>query len=229
MTQDEASSEAWVRILIVDDHALFGQGLRALLETEGMAQVVGEATDGNEAVAKARELGPDVVIMDIGMPGMNGLEASQIITQQSPETKVIILTVYDSDNYFFEALDSGASGYVLKQAAFTDLQMALDAVRRDGVFLYPSLARRLVQDYVDRMGSGEERTAYLTLSPREGEVLELIADGRTSREIADLLTISVNTVQTHRSHIMEKLNLHSRAELMRYAVRMGLVRQSGRL
>ncbi|HAL46306.1 MAG TPA: DNA-binding response regulator [Dehalococcoidia bacterium] len=229
MTQDEASSEAWVRILIVDDHALFRQGLRALLETEGMAQVVGEATDGNEAVAKARELGPDVVIMDIGMPGMNGLEASQIITQQSPETKVIILTVYDSDNYFFEALDSGASGYVLKQAAFTDLQMALDAVRRDGVFLYPSLARRLVQDYVDRMGSGEERTAYLTLSPREGEVLELIADGRTSREIADLLTISVNTVQTHRSHIMEKLNLHSRAELMRYAVRMGLVRQSGRL
>ena len=229
MTQDEASSEAWVRILIVDDHALFGQGLRALLETEGMAQVVGEATDGNEAVAKARELGPDVVIMDIGMPGMNGLEASRIITQQSPETKVIILTVYDSDNYFFEALDSGASGYVLKQAAFTDLQMALDAVRRDGVFLYPSLARRLVQDYVDRMGSGEERTAYLTLSPREGEVLELIADGRTSREIADLLTISVNTVQTHRSHIMEKLNLHSRAELMRYAVRMGLVRQSGRL
>ncbi|MDP6421810.1 MAG: response regulator transcription factor [SAR202 cluster bacterium] len=229
MTQDEASSEAWVRILIVDDHALFRQGLRALLETEGMAQVVGEATDGNEAVAKARELGPDVVIMDIGMPGMNGLEASRIITQQSPETKVIILTVYDSDNYFFEALDSGASGYVLKQAAFTDLQMALDAVRRDGVFLYPSLARRLVQDYVDRMGSGEERTAYLTLSPREGEVLELIADGRTSREIADLLTISVNTVQTHRSHIMEKLNLHSRAELMRYAVRMGLVRQSGRL
>jgi|TARA_Y100000294_G_scaffold167916_1_gene177560 two-component system response regulator NreC len=229
MTQDEASSEAWVRILIVDDHALFRQGLRALLETEGMAQVVGEATDGNEAVAKARELGPDVVIMDIGMPGMNGLEASQIITQQSPETKVIILTVYDSDNYFFEALDSGASGYVLKQAAFTDLQMALDAVRRDGVFLYPSLARRLVQDYVDRMGSGEERTAYLTLSPREGEVLELIADGRTSREIADLLTISVNTVQIHRSHIMEKLNLHSRAELMRYAVRMGLVRQSGRL
>tara|TARA_B100000315_G_scaffold113440_1_gene104011 strand:+ start:5788 stop:6477 length:690 start_codon:yes stop_codon:yes gene_type:complete len=229
MTQDEASSEAWVRILIVDDHALFRQGLRALLETEGMAQVVGEATDGNEAVAKARELGPDVVIMDIGMPGMNGLEASRIITQQSPETKVIILTVYDSDNYFFEALDSGASGYVLKQAAFTDLQMALDAVRRDGVFLYPSLARRLVQDYMDRMGSGEERTAYLTLSPREGEVLELIADGRTSREIADLLTISVNTVQTHRSHIMEKLNLHSRAELMRYAVRMGLVRQSGRL
>ncbi|MDP6799945.1 MAG: response regulator transcription factor [SAR202 cluster bacterium] len=229
MTQDEASSEAWVRILIVDDHALFRQGLRALLETEGMAQVVGEATDGNEAVAKARELGPDVVIMDIGMPGMNGLEASRIITQQSPETKVIILTVYDSDNYFFEALDSGASGYVLKQAAFTDLQMALDAVRRDGVFLYPSLARRLVQDYVDRMGSGEERTAYLTLSPREGEVLELIADGRTSREIADLLTISVNTVQIHRSHIMEKLNLHSRAELMRYAVRMGLVRQSGRL
>ncbi len=127
-----------LKVLIVDDHTLFRQGIRSLLEAGGRVMVVGEVGDGEEAVAKTRELAPDVVIMDIGMPGMNGLEASRLITTQMPQVRVIILTVYDSDNYFFEALDSGASGYVLKQAAFNDLQMALEAVRRDGVFLYPS-------------------------------------------------------------------------------------------
>jgi two-component system response regulator NreC len=216
-----------LKVLIADDHTLFRQGIRSLLEAGGRVEVVGEVGDGEEAVAKTRELAPDVVIMDIGMPGMNGLEASRLITTQMPQVRVIILTVYDSDNYFFEALDSGASGYVLKQAAFNDLQMALEAVRRDGVFLYPSLAHKLVQDYLRRTGSGEEGTTYGSLTPRERQVLQLIGEGCTSQEIADRLVISTNTVQTHRTHIMEKLNLHSRAELMKYAIRMGLLRQPG--
>ena len=216
-----------LKVLIADDHILFRQGIRSLLEAGGRVKVVGEVGDGEEAVAKTRELAPDVVIMDIGMPRMNGLEASRLITKQMPQVRVIILTVYDSDNYFFEALDSGASGYVLKQAAFNDLQRALEAVRRDGVFLYPSLAHKLVQDYLRRRGSGEEGTAYGSLTPRELQVLQLIGEGCTSQEIADRLVISTNTVQTHRTHIMEKLNLHSRAELMKYAIRMGLLRQPG--
>ena len=214
-----------LRLVIADDHIIFRQGVRSLLESGGLAEIVGEAGDGNEALAKARELAPDVVIMDIGMPGMNGLEATRLITQEIPDVKVVILTTHASDNYFFEALSSGASGYVLKEAAFTDLQMALEAVSSEGVFIYPSLTRKLVQDYLGRIGSGEERSAYETLSPREREVLQLIAEGDTSREIAERLVISINTVQTHRNHIMEKLDLHSRAELMRYAIRMGLLRE----
>ncbi len=214
-----------LRLVIADDHTIFRQGVRSLLESGGLAEIVGEAGDGNEALAKARELAPDVVIMDIGMPGMNGLEATRLITQEIPDVKVVILTTHASDNYFFEALSSGASGYVLKEAAFTDLQMALEAVSSEGVFIYPSLTRKLVQDYLGRIGSGEERSAYETLSPREREVLQLIAEGDTSREIAERLVISINTVQTHRNHIMEKLDLHSRAELMRYAIRMGLLRE----
>lgn len=214
-----------IKVLIVDDHALFRQGIRSLLESSGIAKVVGEAGTGSEAVTQARQLRPDVVIMDIGMPDMNGLEATRLITQEMSDVRVVILTVHASDEYFFEALNSGASGYVLKEAAFNDLQMALEALQHDGVFLYPSLTRKLIQDYVRRMGSGEEREAYETLSPREREILQLIAEGFTNNEIADRLVISINTVQTHRSHIMEKLNLHSRAELMKYAIRMGLLRQ----
>jgi DNA-binding NarL/FixJ family response regulator len=132
-------------LVIADDHTIFRQGVRSLLESGGLAEIVGEAGDGNEALAKARELAPDVVIMDIGMPGMNGLEATRLITQEIPDVKVVILTTHASDNYFFEALSSGASGYVLKEAAFTDLQMALEAVSSEGVFIYPSLTRKLVQ------------------------------------------------------------------------------------
>ncbi len=224
MTASKEKASA-IRVLIVDDHALFRQGIRSLLESSGIAKVVGEAGTGREAVTKTRQYRPDVVIMDIGMPDMNGLEASRLITKEMSDVRVVILTVHASDEYFFEALNSGASGYVLKEAAFNDLQMALEALQDDGVFLYPSLTRKLVQDYLRRMGSGEERAAYETLSPREREILQFIAEGFTNNEIADRLVISINTVQTHRSHIMEKLNLHSRAELMKYAIRMGLLRR----
>lgn len=212
-----------LRLVLADDHVMFREGLRALLVAWGETEVVGEAGTGEEAIALARQQTPDIVIMDIGMPVLNGLEATRRITRDMPNVKVLILTIHDTDEHFFEALSAGASGYVLKEAAAADLRAALEAVRRGGLFLYPSVARRLVSDYLHRVTTGEERSTYETLTQREQEVLQLIGQGYSSQEIADQLVLSVNTVQSHRMHIMEKLNLHTRAELMRYAIRMGLL------
>ncbi len=223
MTSSSDSPDRVLRLVLADDHVLFREGLRSLIESWDQVEVVGEAGTGAEAVALARELRPDMVIMDIGMPVMNGLEATKRITAELPEVKVLILTIHATDEHFFEALAVGASGYVLKEAASADLRAALEAVQRGGLFLYPSVARRLVEDYLRKVSTGEERTSYDTLTQREKAVLQLIGEGLSSQEIAERLVLSVNTVQTHRMHIMEKLNLHSRAELMRYAVRMGLL------
>lgn len=209
------------RLLIADDHALFREGLRLLVERSGEFTVCGEASDGAEAVSLALRLKPDLVILDIAMPRMDGLQAARRIRALS-DVPILFLTVHDSDSYFFQALEEGASGYVLKDSVAADLLAALRVVLAGNVYLSPSVTRRLVDEYLRRVARGEELKSYATLTPREREVLNLIAQGLTSREIAERLVVSLNTVQTHRLHLMEKLDLHSRAQLMQYAVRLGM-------
>jgi two-component system response regulator NreC len=212
-----------VRVLICEDHSIVRDGLRMLLESQPDLEVVGEASNGREAVAQARETRPDVVIMDVSMPELSGLEATRLIKSERPEVQVLVLTMYESDEYFFRALEAGASGYVLKKAATQDLITATRAVARGEAFLYPSVAKKLVGDYVRRMQSGVEPTGYASLSERERELLKLIADGLSNQQIAEQLAITVSTVQTHRSHILDKLSLKTTADLIKYAVRHGLV------
>ncbi len=217
-----------IRILLADDHAVFREGIRLLLETQGGFEVVAEAATGDEAVELVRSLRPDVVLMDIGMPGMNGLDATRLIRADDAKSRVLILTMHGTEEYFFSALDAGASGYVLKEAASSDLVSAIESVHRGGMFLYPSLAARLVEEYFRRVSSGEEMSTYEDLTARQREVLQFIGEGLTNQEIADRLTVSPHTVQTHRVHIMNKLGLHNRAQLVSYAARLGLLSDSGR-
>ncbi len=212
-----------IRVLVADDHTIVREGVRLLLEAQPDIEVVGEASDGLEALAQARALQPDIVLIDLAMPNLNGLEAIRAIKREFPLMQMIALTMYESDEYFFQVLDAGASGYVLKKAASTDLVNSIRAVHAGDVFLYPSVARRLVTDYLRRVKSGEEQSSYDGLTSREREVLKLIAEGYTNQAIADKLVISPSTVQTHRTRIMRRLNLHNRAELIQYAVRKGLL------
>lgn len=212
-----------IRVLIVDDHALFRQGIRLILQTEENLEVVGEAADGQAAVDAAQELEPDVVLMDVSMPEMDGLEATRLIKQDRPQTQVLMLTMHESDDYFFRSLSAGASGYVLKEAASADLITAIQAVARGQVFLYPSVAKKLVTDYLSRVDTVEGQDKYTRLTPREREILLLIGEGHSDKEIAERLVISPNTVQSHRWRIMDKLDLDNRAELIKYAIRRGLI------
>lgn len=212
-----------IKVLVVDDHTIVREGVRILLEAQPDIEVVGEAADGQEAVAQVRALAPNVVLIDIAMPVLNGLEATRTIRHDYPQVQVIGLTMYESDEYFFQLLNAGASGYVLKKAASADLLAAIRAVHAGDMFLYPSLARRLVSDYLGRVKSGEEQNRFDGLTAREHEVLKLIAEGHTNQVIADRLVISPSTVQTHRTRIMQRLDLHSRAELIQYAMRKGLL------
>jgi two-component system response regulator NreC len=212
-----------IRVLVADDHTIVREGVRILLEAQPDIQVVGEAADGQEALARVRELQPDIVLIDIAMPNLNGMEATRAIKRDYPQVQIIALTMYESDEYFFQILNAGASGYILKKAASADLLAAIRAVYAGEVFLYPSVARRLVSDYLSRVKSGEEKSSYDGLTAREREVLKLIAEGHTNQAIADRLVISPSTVQTHRTRIMQRLNLHNRAELIQYAMRKGLL------
>lgn len=212
-----------IRVLIVDDHAIVREGLRVLLEAEPDIEVVEEATEGQEAVDKTKKLNPDIVLMDITMPGMNGLEATRLIKNQSPDVKVMALTMHESDEYFFEILDAGASGYVIKGGSSRELISAMRAVWRGDVFLYPSMTKKLLRDYLQRVRAGQDRENYDGLTEREREILRLIAEGLTNNEIAELLVLSASTVQTHRANIMAKLGLHSRTELVKYAIRRGFI------
>jgi two-component system response regulator NreC len=216
-----------IRVLIADDHTLVREGLRALLEGQGGFEVIAEASNGREAIDRAIQMRPDVVLMDIGMPEVDGLAATRRIIKVNPAIRILVLTVHDTEDYFFRVLEAGAHGFLVKDAASTELVAAVRAVHHGGVFLHPSMAKRLVEDYLQRIGSGEERAAHALLSPRERQILALIGAGHTNQEIADQLSLSVNTVQAHRSHIIDKLDLHSRADLMRYAVRVGLLRDPG--
>lgn len=212
-----------IRILLADDHALVREGLRLILASQPDLAVVGEAATGREAVRQVRALRPDVVLMDLTMPDGGGLEATETIKREVPATQVLVLTMHDSQEYFFRLLQAGASGYVVKGAGKADLLAAVRAVAAGGVYLYPTLAKRLVGDYLRRANRGEEEDAAAKLTEREREVLQLLAEGLTGREIAERLVLSPATVERHRANLMGKLGLHHRAELIRYAVRRGLI------
>ena len=217
-----------IRVLIADDHTLVREGLRALLQAQGGFEVIAEASNGREAVDRALHLRPDVVLMDIGMPELDGLAATRRIVAANRAIGVLVITVHETEDYFFRVLEAGAQGFLVKDAASTELVAAVRAIHGGGVYLYPPLAKRLVEEYLHRVSSGEERSSYGKLTAREREILALIGAGHTNQEIAAQLSLSVNTVQTHRSHIIDKLDLHSRAELMRYAIRAGLLRAPSR-
>ncbi len=212
-----------IRIMIVDDHAVVREGLRTLLEAQPDMEVVGEAANGEEAVNKSSELKPDIILMDIAMPVKNGLEATSIIKRNSPEINILILTMHDDDQYFYKILEAGASGYFVKGGSSAELLSALRAVYDGNVFLYPTMAKKLLGDYLERVKSGYHKESYGGLTRREREVLTLIAEGYSNHQIASELNLSPTTVQTHRANIMSKLNLHNRTELVKYAISHGLI------
>ena len=211
-----------IRVLIADDHTLMREGIKALLENQADITVVGEADDGREAVRQAHQLRPNVVLMDIAMPILNGLEATRQIKHEHPEINVLVLTMYDHEEYFRQMLRVGASGYILKKAAASELVAAIRAVNAGEAVLSPSITRLLLDDYLhrdDMNGTVEDDL----LTSRELEVLQLIAEGKTSREIADILSISIKTVQSHRGSIMQKLDLHDRGDLIKYAIQKKII------
>ncbi|HZU70902.1 MAG TPA: response regulator transcription factor [Ktedonobacteraceae bacterium] len=233
----EAGIQAPIRVLLADDHDILRQGLKMLLSLQKDLQVVGEARTGREAVALAQELQPDVIVLDISMPDMDGLEACRRIRSEQPATQVLILTMHESEEYFLQALRMGAAGYLVKKAAPGDLQMAISAVARGDAFLYPGLARALIHAYVTASPAGlndQNRDVanpaatnlaqeLRTLTPREIEVLKLVAEGHTNQEIADRLVLSIKTVQAHRANVMEKLGLRDITHLVRFAIRHKLI------
>lgn len=213
-----------IRVYLTDDHTIVRRGIARLLNEEADMEVVGEAGDGAEAVQGVQQLRPDVVLMDIGMPGLSGIEATRQIMQTTPGVQVLIVTVYDQADLLFKALQAGAAGYILKGAEMDDLLRAIRTVRSGEVFIHPQMATRLVQDYLKRLEGGEGQDEYEKLSGREREILPMLADDRMNQEIAEALHISPYTVQTYRQRLMQKLNLHSRSELMKYALRKGIIR-----
>lgn len=215
-----------IRLLLVDDHQIVRAGLRMLFQAEPDMEIAGEAGSGDEALSAVTALQPDVVIMDVAMPGMNGIEATRRIREMSPTTAVLALTMHEDEQYFFEMLHAGAAGYIPKRAAPDDLVSAIRVIHQGNVFLYASLARFLVKDVLERPsdGTGGESPVGATLTPREQEVLTCIAEGQTTREIAETLVISPKTVERHRENIMTKLNLHNRTELVKYAIAKGMIK-----
>jgi len=213
-----------IRILIVEDHAVVRAGIRLLLESQPDMEVVGEARDGAESLTQAQKLEPNVILMDISLPGMGGIEATQAIKKACPEAQILALTMHEDARYFFQMLQAGASGYVIKGADPSELLHAIRDVAENKAYLFPSLARKLLDDYMERLEVGEEKDSYAKLTDREREVLKQIGEGYTSREIADILCISTNTVERHRTNIMDKLGMHNKSQLIRFAIRKGLVK-----
>lgn len=215
------SEQRVIRVLIVDDHAILRDGLKALLQDEPDIEVVGEAGTGREALKLIRQLRPDVVLMDISMPDMTGLEATEIIKKGYPEVKVIALTVHESETYLKRMMQVGANGYVVKRAAAQELTNAIRTVMRGGVYIHPDIAKQLVSELTRFQSTKQERQKQL--SEREWQVLRLIALGYTNQQIADRLSLSVKTVETYRARIADKLGLRTRAELVKYALQHGLL------
>ena len=213
-----------IRLLLVDDHEVVRSGLRMLLENEPGLVIEGEANNGGQALELVEKLNPDVVIMDITLPDISGIDATRQIKASHPKVAVVALTIHEDQQYFFEMLQAGASGYVPKRAAPDDLITAIRAAYRGETYIYPSLAKLLVKDFLARGGEEETRETMSGLTPREQEVRALLAEGKTNDEIAGLLTISAHTVARHRENLMGKLGLHSRSELVKYAIRKGLIK-----
>jgi len=216
-----------IRVLIADDHAVLRDGLHALLDMYEDVEVVGKAADGLEAVERAVELKPDVVLMDIAMPRLGGLEAALEIRQRKLPTRVLVLTQYDNKEYVFQMLKAGAAGYVLKKAAGTELVSAIRAVHAGDSFLYPSAAKAVVDRYLNGVDEGDDESRLDQISDREKEVLKLLAEGRSNREIGELLCLSVKTVMSHRASLMDKLGIHNRTDLVKFAIRAGLTTAAG--
>ena len=213
-----------LRVLVADDHTIVRKGLCSLLEMEEGIVVVGEAEDGREALSKIDSCRPDVVLLDISMPGLNGIETTRRLRRQHPEIKIVILTMHLNEEYIFEALRAGASGYLLKRTAPTDLISAIHAAHRGESYLSPSVSRKVIDQYIQQGGDRAElHDPFDTLTSREREVLQLIAEGRSTSAISSLLFISVKTVESHRSNLLRKLQVKSTAELTQYAVRKGLI------
>jgi DNA-binding NarL/FixJ family response regulator len=213
-----------IRVLVADDHAIVREGVRALLALSDDIVVVGEAADGREAITAARRLRPDVILIDIAMPGLGGLEATVEIRKENPEAKILVLSQYDDREYVRRFLKLGVSGYVLKKSAGSALTAAIRAAHRGGLVLDPDVAREAVGDPATNAPAGDEADPYESLTDREKQVLKLVAEGRSNKEVAELLDISVKTAMSHREHIMQKLALHSRTELIKFALRKGVIR-----
>ena len=212
-----------IRLLLVDDHAVVRSGLRMMLENEADAEIVGEASSAGEAIEAVMRLKPNVILMDIGLPDMSGIDATREIKRRVPEVAIVALTIHEDEEYFFKMLEAGASGYVPKRAAPEELLTAIRAAASGQVYLYPSLAKLLVRDFLDG-GRAPSAESASDLTEREQEVLTFLAEGASNEEIAASLVISPKTVARHRENIMRKLNLHSRAELVRYAIRKGIIK-----
>jgi two-component system response regulator NreC len=212
-----------IRVLLADDHGVVRKGLRFLLESEGDIEVVGESSDGRQAVQDAETLRPDVIVMDIAMPRLNGIEATSQIVKRSPDSSVIVLSMYSDEEYLVRALTAGAKGYLLKDSAESDLVAAVRSVSGGRPFFSPSIASTLLEDYVRQLQQRGLSDSYDLLSDREKEVLQLLAEGKTNKEVATVLNLSTHTVETHRTHLMQKLNLHNTAEIVLYAVRKKII------
>ena len=214
---------AKIKVLIADDHAIVREGIRMILALHDDIEVVGEAANGVEAIEQVDKLSPDVVLMDIAMPGLGGLEATLEIVKRKPQSKILVLTQYDNTEYIYRFLKAGAAGYVLKKAVGSDLVSAIRSVFQGKSFIDPSVADRVIKGFLEKPEMAGEEALYDGLSDREKQVLKLIAEGSTNQQIADTLYLSIKTVMTHRTNLMEKLGIHNRSELIKYAIRKGLV------
>lgn len=212
-----------IRVLLAEDHTIVRKGLRSLIATEADIEVVGEAQDGREAIRKVERLRPDIVLMDISMPRLNGLEATRQIRRRFPDVRVLVLTMYTNEEYVSQLLAAGASGYLVKRSGVADLISALRAVHRGESYLSPSVCVSVIEQFVRQGENTAEKDRYDTLTDREREVFQLIVEGHPNRDIAELLHISVRTVETHKARVTDKLHIHSTAEMVKYAIRRGVI------